>query len=455
MKRKLPTRREFFSMAGTFGVAGLAGCSGVTDQSFAADAVVLPDSAEEELALAETVRQGNTVKRSGPAGIEVNITNQASLYRRGPASSYPTLMEQYLCTANGMNGPGAAVIAVASELGVDEASPVFLEGDARVSGDRITLVIPEAARSDGDVRLDELMALHHANALPADELTSSGGNNYLLDARQVIPKALFRTGGADWSRSSVDERWTPSFGGGHWIPENSTGVSCLVCLGERSPESVFGVEEISGRPLDPGETVSTENTLLFLPAPKEMPSRNGSRLESTDPAKVFDQGVAAPTGGATFGLAALATPDASVLGQSANPIVHMGTEELLQQEVTRRMLARTGVTDAEQVRWLAGPEEVAIGGRTPFTLLGEETELQGFAGVVSGNDGPWAVLLQVARVTPDDHVITASVIRRPVGSAATPPSLDANTWPKDYLPKYTEFTHETMGRLKLGGYSRE
>jgi len=69
-------------MAGTTAAVALAGCSNVTSQSFEASPVVLPDADQTERRLAETSRDSQTVQRSGPAGSEVEITNQTAVYSR-------------------------------------------------------------------------------------------------------------------------------------------------------------------------------------------------------------------------------------------------------------------------------------------------------------------------------------------------------------------------------------
>ncbi len=79
-------RREFLVAAGGTLAVGLAGCSGVTEQSFEASPVVLPEGDREELLLAETTQTSETITRDGPTGnVEVEITSAASVYRRGPA----------------------------------------------------------------------------------------------------------------------------------------------------------------------------------------------------------------------------------------------------------------------------------------------------------------------------------------------------------------------------------
>jgi len=162
-------------------------------------------------------------------------------------------------------------------------------------------------------------------------------------------------------------------------------------------------------------TIDTANTVFA--APGDVVSAGDKGGDKFDPKSVFDQGVMLPLAGQPYGLGALATPDASVAGQSANPLVGMDTAELLQHDAAKRVLAETGLTDAETVEWLAGPEAAdtqSIGGRSPF--VDTETELESFVGVVSGEDGPWGVFLTVARVTDDDHVVAVSATTRPVGT---------------------------------------
>ena len=59
----------------------------MTEQSFEATPVVLPEDDREKLVLAETAADSETTTREGPADqVEVRITNHARVYRRGPAS---------------------------------------------------------------------------------------------------------------------------------------------------------------------------------------------------------------------------------------------------------------------------------------------------------------------------------------------------------------------------------
>lgn len=79
-------------------------------------------------------------------------------------------------------------------------------------------------------------------------------------------------------------------------------------------------------PVVPGQVVDTTDT-VFAGTAMEMVYPFDGPID-------FDKGLPILSRN-TFGLAALATPKAPVLGQSANPIVGMDTKQLLQHEVTR------------------------------------------------------------------------------------------------------------------------
>ena len=75
-------RRRLLMIAGTVTGVTLAGCSSVTSQTFAASPVILPDSDQTEMRLAETDRDSRTTMLSGPSDSEIEITNQAVVHRR-------------------------------------------------------------------------------------------------------------------------------------------------------------------------------------------------------------------------------------------------------------------------------------------------------------------------------------------------------------------------------------
>jgi hypothetical protein len=76
-------RRGFLAVLGLAAAGGLAGCGGVTEQSFAAQQVGLSADAQEELGLAEVTSESQSVERQGPTGsVTVSITNHSALYSR-------------------------------------------------------------------------------------------------------------------------------------------------------------------------------------------------------------------------------------------------------------------------------------------------------------------------------------------------------------------------------------
>lgn len=181
-------RRETLTAIGSILTTGLAGCSGVTDQSFAAAPVVLPEGDQEELVLAETVRDSDTITRSGPGGIEVSVTNQASLYRRGPARGTPTVIEQFTSAVNGTAGAGSAIVATASELGIDELSPLpYFGDDARIAPrpEAVSILAPNGCRNDGEVYPGNLLTL----APRKRRSTSTIPTPYSTTGRSPVPSS--------------------------------------------------------------------------------------------------------------------------------------------------------------------------------------------------------------------------------------------------------------------------
>ena len=80
--RRVSRRRTLSALSGAV-LAGLAGCAGVTEQSFAAQQVGLSADAQQELGLAEVSSEFQSAERSGPTGnVTVNITNHSALYSR-------------------------------------------------------------------------------------------------------------------------------------------------------------------------------------------------------------------------------------------------------------------------------------------------------------------------------------------------------------------------------------
>lgn len=79
-------RRQLLALVGSATAAGLAGCEGVTNQSFAASSVGLSSDAQEALLLGELARDAQTVERSAADGnVSVSITTHTAVYSRAAA----------------------------------------------------------------------------------------------------------------------------------------------------------------------------------------------------------------------------------------------------------------------------------------------------------------------------------------------------------------------------------
>ena len=79
---KLPVSRRGFVAATVVAATGTAGCSGLTEQSFEAPPVGLPDSEHDEVRMGETADDPVTLTFDGPASTEVEITNHTAVYER-------------------------------------------------------------------------------------------------------------------------------------------------------------------------------------------------------------------------------------------------------------------------------------------------------------------------------------------------------------------------------------
>jgi len=219
-------------------------------------------------------------------------------------------------------------------------------------------------------------------------------------------------GGDDASADGGAVAATPDPAGGGDAVESLVAAETRVVLfgtGE-SPAESFG-ETDAFEPVEEGTALETENTVFVMPGDRVIPD------EAIPKADLFDAGVAAPLSGATFTMSVLSTPDASVLGQSANPLVGLDTDALLEREETQRLLDRAGVTDADSIEWLAGPTRIDVDGGN-VSLLGEASAsgVESFAAVLSGAAGPWLVFAHVVRVTTDDHVVVLGLHRRAIGT---------------------------------------
>ena len=438
-------RRRFLAALASATVGTAAGCSSLTDHEFEADPVGLPEADRTDLLLAQTASDSSTVTREIDAvDGEVTITSHSVAYSRGKAFDFRssrsadvpdgtefTLMETFLEESNDAAGPGAAVVATGSSLGIGELALPLFDEDPVVPGDHWSIVVPAGARNDGRVTPDEVMALVPSTGIPGTDWVP--GDSWVPGSRWVpgdswVPGSTWVPGDS-WYPGST---WVP---GDSWVPDDPQALGVLFATKGRSPEEVFGIpaEEMPGKRIENGDSFTGNNPFLVA-----VPASDLDGVGPLERETVLNAGTPASAAGATYGLGVLSTPAATVAGQSANPVTGMSSEELLASDHARGLLRQAGVTDANEVEWLAGPTPVAdAGGPEGYfdgsdspdgtTILDEESALESFLGVVSGGDGPWGVGIHLARVEHGsdggtDVVVAASVHRWPV---ATPESVQS------------------------------
>lgn len=75
------TRRQLLIAGATAATAAVAGCEGVTEQSFEASPTTLSAESRERLRLRELAAESQTISRE-VGGAEVTITNHVAVYSR-------------------------------------------------------------------------------------------------------------------------------------------------------------------------------------------------------------------------------------------------------------------------------------------------------------------------------------------------------------------------------------
>jgi phage tail-like protein len=387
--------------------------------------------------------------------VTVTFERMTRVVESGPtggvqASASPSAVLRYAATANAGRADDGAMVVTAGDAGVESVTLDAVEPPLTVDGGDASLLVPAGVRADED-RPGVLWLL------PAGDPDRSAPVRVPSDAA-----GLYWVAAGDFFH---DRRWHPSRSGGDdaspgersipgWPTDPGSDHRVLVVTGGRSVDSAFGSGESGGpppgfRPAAGGETVPPDRTSVAVLGSGSPPftgpalGTGGSGAGSV--AALLDAGSPAPLAGATFGLATLSTPDASVAGQSANPLVGMETRELLQHEAARAALRRAGVTDADAVEWRVGPRQLGGLDDRAMTLLGTETRLESFAGVVNGTDGPWLVGVHVGRMTDGNHVVAAGVHRHPVGTVAGVP--DDEGW-RQLLARSRQFTVAVGDRLE-------
>lgn len=297
----------------------------------------------------------------------------------------------------------------ASRLGLaadETAAGLWDEWDVPV--ERVGFLVPEGARTDGDVGLDEVLALAPGDAAGVEE--ASVGNDAVVGLFQrpgeFLPAELYVPG----------EFYVPD---AFYLPDGFTtpdgfdrGGVLYVDDGPRAA-SLFGRTSLPGRALDAGESVDLANVLLAAPGDAVFDGGDAFDAEA-----VFDLGEPAPLGGREFGFATLSTPDATVEGTDVNPLTDATVREALAHDHVDRTARELGITAADAVEWLRGPVELEPTWHEPSerSLLGEPVAVTAFGGVVSGVDGPRAVVLHAASSDDGDRVLAWGASARPVGT---------------------------------------
>ena len=407
-----PKRRELLLTGGALAATAVAGCSGITKREFSADPVYLEPGAQDELGLTEIGR--NTwaiIRKMSSVDAEVTITNQYAAYKKADwagGRDRPTLIEAFASRVNGTEGAGSAVVAYGSDSDLGTVTFPGLPGEPTVDGSTVSVVVPAGARADGEVTPEESVVL-----IPGGSVVSDLEGWFVVDAEECFPRAGWLPADGPWR---AGDRWL------HDDAPFAIDVDTRVLLppGDDGPGSAFGLppldvpeERVDAGGLDP------DGGSVVVAAPGDVVSGGGALFDKASP--MLSPDVApAPMGGATFGAAVLSTPAAEVAGQSVNPLATMSFEEILTDERTRGVFGKI-VWDAgagrRDLTWTAGPSEVMIATGDRTYVLGNETELKSFVGVVDAEDGPWGVGVHVARVEHEgDSVISASSHRRIIGT---------------------------------------
>ncbi|QLG49280.1 DUF6517 family protein [Natrinema halophilum] len=438
------SRRTVLAAAAT-SAAALAGCTDeLTEHEFEATPVGLPEDGRQEIVLGESGRDASTITLEvEQIDGEVIITSHTVAYTREQAYAHPDdfpaltdavqpwMLGQFLGGVNGTEGPGSAVVVSGRDLGIDELTLPMFEEEPTIPGRGWSLVVPAGARTDGEVSLEETVALVPGTAFPGSEWVP--GNEWFPGSEWVPGNEWFP--GSEWVPGNEwfpGSEWVP---GNEWVPDDPESLQVMLTTRDPETGALFdfigsNYDDRPGRPLDEGEVFETGDSVLAVSGAEVLSDTEGTVFNPKNgtngayyplPAgELFNQ-VVAPTGGATYGIGVLSTPAAEVAGQSLNPIDGMDIETLLTSDEARGLLGEAGITDADEVEWLQGPEAVAVGGQSPFTLLGEDADQGTFAGVVRGSNGPWGVVANLARVVADDLVVAVGVQRRPL-SAEVPAS---------------------------------
>ena len=366
-------------------------------------------------------------------------------------------MRAFVSTVNEVPGSGAAVtIPSFSDLAINGDPISFLKEADQRSSDYFSLVIPEGARGGEGVAPEQTMTLAPGAGVNADTVTYDGdGPGAFVPGKAWVPNYTYSPGEAYFPGLSAVAGWKTDESGRDDLGTDDNPVQTVFVPNIEQFMDRVGTESLpeGAERVESGTSIDTQGGTVFA-GPSDLLFPDDAFDERQFPDDIYDQGVALPLNGEPFGLGALATPTASVGGEEANPLVDAETGELLQRDATNRLLADTGITDADDAEWLAAPERMDMeSAPTATTLLDTETDLETFGGVLSGDDGPWAAILFVGRVTDGDHVVAVAGVTRPAGTVEGGRTLvEGSGWGMDrgleLLPRAAEFAAETMGQLE-------
>lgn len=374
-----------------------------------------------------------------------------------------SLLGQWIEDINGGKIGQGAVVASGDRINVGELVLDGLVGGPTVGGDQVSLVLPEGGRGGefGKVIWNvgrAAMVLVSGEAVGGEsveiaEAEEGGHRCYVTDASEFFPvgtEGVFKFYTPDAAEWLYPESLTSDK---TFDKTNDKGIeildkSVVLFTGGRSPGEILDddVDAAAMSPVDPGQVVETASTVFAAPA--GLFDRRGEK--DIPLSRVYDVGHPAPLMGVTFGMGVFATPDEEVAGQSISPLSGTDSLELIQRDEAKTLLERAGVTDADEVKWLEGPEPVEVETDPGVTMFGEDPDppgLESFIGLVNGDAGPWRVGVHLVRSTVDDHVIVAGAHRWPAGSTVGW-STSFEDFPILSMARARSLLAEAVGRLE-------
>jgi len=342
--------------------------------------------------------------------------------RMGPLR---TAMGRFVERRNGGLVSHGAVVFDAVDVGLSEIPLGMVDSTPSVAGRNVSLVTPGAAEGKVEIKiamrddLDTAMLIVPGEAIDVDEIAPNGeayvlGVGEVLPAQNWVPNSGDGTASKDWLASGTNiEKIEIS------VEKVERAKSVIVPTGPRSFEDIFGAEPstFSARQVDDGETFDPADTLMVMPGDnvsRNWPESAGEPPESLDFRSALPR--PAPMGGVSFGVAVLSTPNAKVQGNSVNPLSYVDTDDLLQRDAVQSLLKEAGFGEGTAFSIDVGPERVSPqDGPETATLLGNETEIESYVGVLGGDAEGWGVGLHVVRGDGEDHVIVVGLHRHPIG----------------------------------------